>query len=370
MSPRTIAVVAAVLLSTLAVVVVAGVVSDREAALPDAVRVEEVPSAYRIVYEVRAAAGPERPDTMTTEVLQVARPFRSLVTTLDGDRLVSGRVSGLTTLFQHTDGRWIELRVPPAMAASDLRLDRVLDDLVVAGEVERVDEVRRIAGRACQVHRLGGPVDGGTLTPLDDVDGEVAEVCVDEAGLVLAEEWRQDGDLLRRRVAVDVDLDPDFDDDTFTVEDAEPVAAAEGGGAATRVDDDEPFGDRTFSPAEVPPGFDHVGRWSVVRPRIETQVDPLAPPTEGRIAGIATVWVRGVDALVVEQGGISGGGAPFRPHPRGRRVDVADLGAGEVITDGRGTEIRVVGDDGSFVRVWSTLPRDEVVELARSLRPS
>jgi len=363
-----IAVLSGALLAALAAVVVGGVLSDRDEELPSAVRIEEVPDAYRIVYDVRTSAGPDRPATVAREVLQVARPFRSLVTTMDGERLVAGRVSDLTSLYQHTDGRWIELQVPPAMAASDLRLDRVLDERVAAGEVVRLDEVRRIAGRACQVHRFGGPLDGGRLVAFEGDDAERADVCIDEAGLVLAEEWKQRGEVLRRRTAVDVDLDPDFADDTFTVEDAEVVDATDGGGSAIPVADDEPFGDRTFEPTAVPRGFDHVGRWTVVRPRIDTQVDPFADPAEGRIAGIATVWVRGADALVVEQGGVSGGGAPFPPHPDGTRVELGDLGEGEVITDGRGTEVRVAFADGAFVRVWSTMSRNEVVDLARSLR--
>ena len=332
--------------------------------------VSEVPAAYRIVYEVRTASGPGRPDTVTTEVLQVARPFQSLVTTVDGDRLVTGRVADLTSLFQHTDGRWIELQVPPAMAASDLRLDTVLADRIAAGDVERLDEVRRVAGRPCQVHRLGGPLDGGVIAPLEDPDTEHADVCIDEAGLVLADEWRREGEVLRSRVAKDVELDPDFDDDTFTVEEAELVAATDGGGSAIRVDDAEPFGDRTFEPNEVPDGFEHLGRWSVVRPRLQTQVDPLAPATEGRIAGIATVWARGPDLLVLEQGGSSGGGAPFPPHPDAEPVDVGALGRGEVVSDGRGTEVRVVLGDGSFVRVSGTLAPAEIIEVARSLAPT
>jgi len=357
-------VIAGSLVALLVVLLVRDATSE---SLPDAVRITQVPDAYRIVYEVRAAAGPERPHTISTEILQVDRPFRSLSTTRIGDRLVAGRVADLTRLYQHTDGRWIELQLPPALAASDIRLHGVLDDRVEAGDIERTDEVRRIAGRACQVHRLGGPVEGGSLTALDSVEGEVADVCVDEAGLVLLEEWTDDGELLRRRTAVDVDVDPDFDEDTFAVAEAEAVPATDGGGFAERVADDEPFGDRTLELPAVPDGFDRLGRWSIVWPRLQATVDPFASPTEGRVAGIATVWVRGADVIAVEQGAVSESGRPFEPHPDGERVDLGALDIGEVITDGRGTEVRVSYTDGSFVRVWSTLPRQDVLDLARSL---
>lgn len=309
---------------------------------------------------------------MTTEVLQVERPFRSLVASRPGsppgDRLTSGRISDLNALLLFDDGEWNELQIPPSMAASDLRLDGVLDDLVSAGEVERHDEVRRVAGRACQVHRLGGPIGGGSLVPVGTVEDEHADVCVDRAGLVLSEEWVDDGEVIRTRTAADVDVDVEFDDDTFTVTDAEPVPATAGGGSARRVTDDSRFGARTWELPDVPDGFEHRGRWAIVRPRLDVSVDPLSSPTTGRVAGIATVWVDGVDALVLEQGGAADGGRPFQAHPRGERVDLgALLDLGEVITDARGTEVRVSYVDGTFVRLWSTLPRQAVIDLARSL---
>lgn len=335
-----------------------------EPGLPDEVRITEVPDAYRIVYEVRAGT------TVTTDFVEVDRPFRSLVATRSGPppggRLTSGRISDLNRLLQRSDDRWVELQLAPAMAASDLRLDRVLDDLVEAGDVER-REVRRVASRACQVHRLGGPVGGGTLLPVGSVAGEHADICIDDHGLVLSEEWTADGEVLRVRTAVDVDVDPDFDAGTFSVDGAEVLAADAGGGSARRVTDDSPFGARTWELREPPPGFELLGRWAVVRPRLEIAPDPLAEPSAGRIAGIATVWVAGPDALVVEQGGTRDGARPFLPHPDGKPVDLGALDLGEVVTDGRGTEARVAYVDGTFVRVWSTLPRDEVVRLARSL---
>ena len=339
---------------------------DREPALPDEVRIEDVPDAYRIEYEVRTSNGPDAPETVTSEIVQVDRPFRSLVTTRVGDRLVTGRVSDLNRLLQFTDGRWTELQVPPAMAASDVRLDGVLDDLVADGAVRRLDEVRRVAGRACQVHRLGGPIAGGTLTPFTDLRDH-ADVCVDASGLVLAEEWTADGDVVQRRTAQVVDLDPDFDDDTFSVEDAETIAATDGGGSAMPVADDAPFGDRTWTLDEVPDGFDLLGRWAVVWPRLSATVDPTAPQSEGRVAGIATVWSHGVDAIVLEQGGTRDGRPPFADHPDADRVDVDGLGPAEVITDGRGTEVRVELDAGVFLRLWSTLPRATVLRLAGEL---
>ena len=339
---------------------------DREPSLPEAVPIEHVPDAYRIEYEVRTSNGPDAAETVTSEIVQVDRPFRSLVTTRVGDRLVTGRVSDLTRLLQFTDGRWTELQTPPAMAATDVRLDGVLDDLVDDGTVQRLDDVRRVAGRACQVHRMGGPVAGGTLTPFTDLRDH-ADVCVDGDGLVLSEEWTADGEVVQRRTALVVDVDPDFDDDTFTVADAETLAATEGGGSAKRVADDAPFGDRTWALGSLPDGFELEGRWAVVWPRLSAAVDPTASPSDGRVAGIATAWAHDVDAIVLEQGGTSDGSPPYAAHPDADLVDIDGLGTAEVITDGRGTEVRVAQEAGAFVRLWSTLPRATVLRLASEL---
>ena len=364
--------IAVVVLVLVGLTVLVAVVTSRGSSLPSSVsiRSDELPAAYRIVYEVRTSGGPDRPATQTTEILQVSRPFRSLAVTRAGDALSSGRLTDLNRLAVFNGGRWQELQVPPAMAGSDLRLE---GDVLSA--LERRDEVRPVAGRPCQVYRAGGPVSAGDVLAVGDGDdGETAELCIDAAGLVLSEAWMAaDDSLLRSRVAVDVDVDPDFDADTFTIEDAEVLAATEGGGSAVKVDDDEPFGDRTLMLGDdaLPAGFDLVGRWSIVHPKLSAQpADPFADPTEGRVAGIATVWVRGIDAVVLEQGGVAGGDRAFQPHPRAEEVDLGELlDVGEVVTDARGTEVRVAYTDGSYVRVWSTLPRSQVLDLSRSLTP-
>lgn len=360
------------LLAALAVLIGRGLL-DGEGALPKEVRITGVPDTFRITYEVHGAAGPDGGETVTTEVLEVDRPFRSLAVTREGSppggRIVTGRISDLNRLLLFNDGSWNELQLAPALAASDLRLDGVLDRLVDSGDVQRRDEVRRIAGRACEVFRLGGPIGGGGIVPVGSAANEHADICVDEDGLVLLEAWEKDGKVLRRRTAVDVAVDVTFADDTFTVEDADPVSATSGGGSARRVTDDSPFGARTWNLPRPPVGFRHVGRWAVIWPRLDSSIDPFAGAESGRIAGIATVWVSGPDVLVVEQGASADGARPFDAHPQGENVDLGALDAGEVVTDGRGTEVRVSYVDGTYVRVWSTLPRNDVIELARTLEP-
>jgi hypothetical protein len=348
-------------------------IADGDDRLPSSVRITRVLDSYRVTYEVRAAGGPKAPETVTTEVLEVERPFRSLDVTRagrpPGGPILNGRVSQLNRLFLFDDGAWKELQLAPALAASDVRLDGVLDDLVAGGEVERRDEVRRVAGRPCQVYRFGGPISSGSVEPLDPDGTEHADACIDADGLVLSEVWVDGDTVLRRRTAVDVAANVDLADDTFSVEDAETIPAPDGGGSARRVTDDSRFGAHTWELAHPPAGFTLAGRWAVVWPRLQSSVDPFSTASAGRIAGMATVWTDGPDVLVVEQGGQADGGRPFDAHPRGERVDLGALDVGEAITDARGTEVRASYVDGSYVRVWGTLPRDQVIAIARRLRP-
>jgi hypothetical protein len=285
-----------------------------------------------------------------------------------GGAFVGGRAADLDELFVFNDGHWSELQLPPSLAASDLRLDGVLDARVDAGDIDRRG-VHRVAGRPCQAYRLGGPITGGTVTSLDPASDEHADVCVDEDGLVLSERWVKGDTELRRRTAVDVEVDVDFDKGTFDVQDAEPVPATDGGGSSRPVTDDSRFGNRTWTLPDVPDGFDRLGQWVGVWPKLEQVADPMAPATEGRVAGLATVWTNGPDVLVVDQGASADESRPFTEHPDGERVDLGTLDLGEVVTDGRGTEVRVAYVDGSYVRILSTLPRDDVLALARSLEP-
>lgn len=341
--------------------------------LPSSVRIDRTPSSYRITYEVRSSSGPDGGETLATELLEVERPFRSLTMTKSGappgDVVLAGRVSDLNRLFLFDQDHWNELQLAPALAASDLRLDRVLDGLVDAGKVQRRNEVRRVAGRPCQVYRLGGPITGGTITAVGSVADEHADVCVDEDGLVLSEVWQQGDVTLRRRTAVDVAVDVRFKRDTFTIDDGVGVAATDGGGSARRLTDKSKWGNHTWNLPNPPKGFRRLGRWAVVWPKLDLALNPFNPDTSDRIAGMATVWVDGADALVVEQGGSRAGGRPFAESPDGEKIELGKLDLGEVITDARGTEVRVAYVDGSYVRVWSTLGRDRVIEIARSLVP-
>lgn len=334
-----------------------------------------VPASYRIEYRVETYAGGD--DVVSTEVLEVERPFLSRVELRrgppPGDHLLSSRTASFARFRISSGEQSSVLAVPPALAASDLRVDVALPTAVDRGLVE-VREQREVAGRRCQIHRAGGPASTGELIPRGAVEGEYADLCVDAAGLLLEELWVQDGEVLRRRVAVEAELAPTFSRDHFTVGAPDPISFEDGGGSTRPVDPTtRPAAGFTWElPEELPEAlddFERLGRYAVVPPRLEQQLDP-ADPNRRRTAGVVDVWVRGIDTVFVDQGGVRGSEPAFDPHPHGEEVELGRLDLGEQFLDLRANEVRTAHTDGSFVRVYGTLPLAELVEVARSLRPA
>jgi hypothetical protein len=324
----------------------------------EAPRVEQSapPTSYRITYEVTTG------DTTTTEIHTVRRPFMGRVDIGDTSRVTD--VGLLAT--SSPDTPWVRIQVPIAPAGGDVRPDAVLDDAIAAELVEEAG-TRRIAGRSCRVVRLGGPMSGGTLTPVGAVAGESAEACVDGTGLVLAETWLVDGDVQREMEATSVEVG-DVDDDVFAVPSgATDLTFRQGGGSVEAVARDEDPGFSERWRADVPDGFEHAGRYLVLPPQLGEPVDPSVPRSAD-VALLTDVWVRGADVLIIDQGAARGGGAPpWDERPYSKDVALGALGDGTVVFDLRLSEVRVARPDGGFVRVAGTLPPDRLVELARSL---
>jgi hypothetical protein len=344
------AVVAAALAATLFAVVA----RDGGAAAPDAV--DGVPSAYTITYETTAAG------VTSTEARTVHRPFLSRVDVGDTSRVTDAGVLATSS----PGAPWVRIAVPIAPAGGDLRPDAVLDDAIEAGLVE-VHGRDEVLGRSCRVIELGGPVSGGTLTPIGAVAGESAEVCIDDAGLVLRETWTVDGVVQRARRAVRVEIG-DVDDDVFTVpEVARQLGFGDGGGSVRSVAADEDPGFAETWRATVPDGFRHTGRYLVLPPAVGTPVDPTMPRAAD-IALVTDVWTDGVDVLLLDQGAATGAAArPWDERPYTEPVSLGALGRGVVVFDLRLNEVRVDRPDGGFVRLAGTLPPGRLVQLARQL---
>jgi hypothetical protein len=332
---------------------------------PDLV-VERVPSSWRITYLVTTGAGSAA--SVVTEVVEVRRPFESRVETHLGDTAsgepASVQVSSFGRLrLAGAGGEPSVVAQPVGPPAGDLRIDRLLPDAAEEALLAR-REHREVAGRRCQVLRSDGPLGSGPLTPVGAAS--YADTCVDEAGLVLEEAVVVDGERIVHRIAVEVDEEADLPDGRF--ETGEPTAPPnQGGGSVLRmVAGSRPPG--TFwvlDPADVPRGFEACGRFSVVPPQPESFSDPSRESSI--VASTTDVWVSGPDLLLVDQGATLGGGAPFAIGERGR-IDLGDLGTGEVLLDAGGNEVRVVLEAGGFVVVKGTLPVDRLVSVAKSLR--
>ncbi len=318
--------------------------------------VATTPIAYRITYETTTG------DATTTEDRAVLRPFLSRVETGGATR-----VTDVGLLATASSGApWVRIEVPIAPAGGDLRPDAVLAAALDAGIVAERGS-RRSLGRSCRGIELGGPVSSGTLTPIGAVAGESAEACIDDIGLVLAETWTVDGEVVLAREAVDVEVG-DVASDAFSVPArAESLAFAQGGGSVRRVADDEDPGFAERCHLRAPAGFEHEGRYLVLPPALGATVDP-SMPRRAEVALMTDVWTDGMDVVLLDQGAARGGAsAPWDARPYTEEVDLGDAGSGVVVFDLRLNEVRVERPDGGFVRVAGTLPPDRLVAIARTL---
>ena len=333
-----------------------------------------VPESYRISYRVADTATDV--GDMTTEEVKVRRPFDARIVVRDANadagNVRTERLTVLTTLAaKSSDGRWTAFSIGPNLATSDLRFGPALDQAIEEGDIE-VRERRRVLGRECQVFRAGSTLAAGILTPYERGARDFADVCVDEAGLVVEEVWTLDGKRVQRRVAVEVDEDVAFDDDdpAFRLPaNVSRVSAASGGGSARKLAEGSlpPGAFWDVGAGGLPEGFSPLGRWAVVTPNIEVMRDPTQASVPKTASSVSSVWVRGADLLVVDQGVVSGSAGLPSPTTS-RPVDLGGLGLGEAFTDFRTNEVRVsTGRAGEFVRIYGTLPLPLLVEVARAM---
>lgn len=315
---------------------------------------------YRIVYRLGDLSD-DRVEQSIDEVW-VRQPFESRLETSTNDELQGVQVSALDRIrIGSLDEPLVIARVP-GLAVSDVRIAPVLDDAIDA-ELLELREQREVAGRRCQVVRSGTLLGGEHLVPA--TDAEHADSCLDGEGLLLEEVLYHDGAPTLHRIAIEVDTDPALRDELF--EPGEITLPADGGGGSSLTVDPEAGSVGAFwtPPGNDPPrGFDRVGRISMVPPqpeRFAAQTDPAI------VAGVADVFVRGHDFVVVWQGGTVGRVESHAATPGAARVDGGALGDGELLLSALGTELRFPQPRGRFVHVVGTLPADELVAIARSL---
>lgn len=318
---------------------------------------------YRIVYRLGDLSD-DRVEPSIDEVW-IRQPFESRLETSTNDVLQGVQVSALNRIrFGSLEEPLVVARVP-GLAVSDVRVASVLEDAVDA-ELLELREQREVAGRRCQVVRSGTLLGAGPLVAI--TDAEHADTCIDGEGLLLEEVLYHDGAPTLHRIATEVDTDPTLRDDLF--ETGEITLPADGGGGSSLPVDPEvgAIGSFWTPPGnDAPGGFDRVGRYSVVPPQPERFEAPQDPAI---IAGVADVFEREHDFVVVWQGGTVGRVDAHPAMPDAARVDGGALGDGEVLLSALGTEVRFARPRGRFVHVIGSLSVDELLAIARSLTES
>jgi len=344
--------------------------------LPPALGITRTPSSWHIVYRLEEETGANM--RVSTDKVWVRRPFDSVLETWSGPPPGNElQVRQLATFTRRTNGE-VTLELPPTMPASDVRVLGVLDAALAHGALVRRGVQKEIAGRRCEVYRSFQLLSAPVLRPPDERGEEYGDSCVDEAGLVLEEVLVDGGDQLARRVAVSVEEDVALGDELFPVK-ARTVEVAQGGGRVRPlVPGNRPPGEffeldggSDAAAGSVPfEGFVAQGRWSVVPPQPENFVDvqdDIQAPLRQR-AAVTDVFVRGVDVVLIEQGGTRGGAPPYTPDEDAPRIDLGPVfGEGEVVLSAQEVAVRVQLPGGRYVRVAGTLTPPELAAVAKRL---
>lgn len=337
--------------------------------------ISEPPSAYRIEYQVEDWAGGTR--VTSTDRITVERPYRGRVEVQAGG---SDAVSSLTVTafgrvsFKGPDAQPLLVNTGPALAAFDLRVDPVLADAEQRGLLVR-RERRKVLGQPCQVIRTRDPITAGALGSEPASGSEYTDSCIGSHGLVLEEVWVTGGKLLRRRLATDLELDPEIAEESFAAF-GRHLEPREGGGSLRPVAPATfPSGAVFWHDLVVPEGFEFRGRYAVVPPQRSeaTEVEaldqnPFAASASDRVGAVTDVWERGIDVLILEQGGTADRSKVFELEPGAPTVGVPELGTGQLILDGRFSEIRFPLTGGRYLRLLGTVPIEQLEDAATSLR--
>jgi hypothetical protein len=323
----------------------------------------EPPGAYRIDYRVEGYGGGEA--VVTSDRLWVRRPFDSRLEVYDADTPGGEPDAVQVASFgavraEGAERTTVVVASPPGAPASDVRVGTALADAVRERRAEVVEH-RQVLGRPCHVIRTAELLATSDLSPVRE-HGEHADTCIDAHGMVLEELLVSGGEPLLRRVAIDLELDPDLAGVSF--DPGEPtVPVDDGGGFVGEVEPDSRLPGRFFE-STAPAGSVHRGRYAVVPPQADNFTDPSR--IAQRLTYVSDVFVVGADVVVLDQGGTYGDVDPF-PGLRGVEVDLGDLGAG-ILTFGAGGPVVVVDlGEGDFVRARGTVAPGPLLELLRTL---
>ena len=327
----------------------------------------EEPDSYRVVYRI------ERYDPDKVQVsedrITVRRPFDGRVQSFIDGRKTGDRASRFGFLIITTGEGPRTLVSPPSPATGDVRLAPALADATEEGWLD-VRERREVLGRECQVYRAGSTVVAGTLVPVNSKAGERSDFCVDETGLLLEEVWFKDGLPLQRRIATSLEVGKDYPDELFRLaEDEQAISMEQGNGFIREVDPASAFDGTVYRLTTPPEGAQYVGRYVVQPPTLSPFQNPLDTPTERREqVSMIDVWVRGADTLIFSQTIAADVSAVPTDAKTAKRFELGPIGEAATVLDLRSNEVRAALPEARFLRIAGTYERDELVDLAGSLR--
>lgn len=329
---------------------------------PALFEVDEPPESYRIDYRVESSGSGDV--VVTSDRLIVRRPFESRLESYSGPAPTGAPSSVQVESFgallaDGADSEPVMVAVPPGPPGSDTRIAAALEAALDDGRFE-LGERREVLGRTCQVVRTVTLLATGDLAPPAGQDH--AETCIDADGLVLEEVLIVEGSALLRRVATEVEVDPDLEDASFEV--AEQTVPVESGGgflAETEPGSRQPG---RFFESRPPSGHERLGRYVVIPPQQENFTDPLRRANQ--LTYLSDVFVDGASVVVLDQGGTLGGVEPF-PDPQGVEVDLDGLGTGLLSYGRTGPSLLVPREGGKFLRARGTVEPAVLIELLEGL---
>jgi hypothetical protein len=326
------------------------------------------PDRYRITYRVSAPGAPDH-----IEEMWVDRPFASVVRDLSGGVPYIERVTRLGELVLAGTGPEAALvHVPLMPAPTDIRLDAVLGAalhlhrLVARGTTT-------VGGQRCQTFRSAAPLASGPLGVVNSGSMYV-DSCIDARGLLVGESTVRDGKVVARReaISVAVGLAAGTDRDA-AMNGVKPATNHGGGGVRALTLDSRPSSGPFWDVPRAPDGYVHAGRYAVVPSQPQAYEDRSGLNALGvpgsLVASIDDVYVRGRDAIVIEQGSTVND-AKFSPPTGGENIDLGSvLGRGQLLLSASASEVAAEPHEGRrFVRVIGTATPDELIAIARSMR--
>jgi hypothetical protein len=187
----------------------------------------------------------------------------------------------------------------------------------------------------------------------------------------LYEKTTRDGRTVMQRIATSVVTGAGVSTADFELAGEQIPPQQGGGGVRALTVDSRPSSGPFWDMPRGPAGYTHAGRYAVVPSQPQAWEDTSTFNALGvpgsLVASVDDVYLRGPDAIVVEQGSTVSD-STFTPPP-GESVDLGPvLGRGQLLLSASGSEIVAEPHEGRrFVRVIGTVPPEQLIAIARSM---